>query len=73
MTTTMAPAPHEVIAAEYMEHKGLDARPFSVEKLDGQDCWYFYYELEDGRLELEVYYNKRESEWETTVTGFSSR
>jgi len=62
--------PHEQAALQYMTHKGYPSiEPFDVDALDDQPCWYFYYELPEGTLELEVYWNGRE--WETTVTTFT--
>jgi uncharacterized protein (DUF2141 family) len=64
-------APQETIARLFMDHKGYpDARPFETEKVADQPCWYFYYELPEGELELEVFYDKEMADWATTVTGF---
>ena len=62
--------PQDLAARQYMEHKGLGhLSPFDVEKLDDQPCWYYLYQLNDGTLELEVYWNGKE--WETTVCTFN--
>ncbi len=61
--------PQDVVASRFMSHKGYDIRPYDVEKLDGQPCWYYYYELPEGILELEVSWDGRD--WETLVTSFS--
>lgn len=63
--------PQELVAEQFMTHKGYgDIRPYDIDKLNDEPCWYFLYDLEDGAtLELEVFWNG--SEWETTVTGFS--
>lgn len=61
--------PQARAAAQYMMHKGLDVQPVDVQKLDGAPCWYFYYELPEGNLELEVYWNGRE--WNSLVTTFT--
>lgn len=63
--------PQAVVAQLFMAHKGLDLEPYDMEKLDGQPCWYFYYELPEGDLELEVYYDHETREWDTTVTTFT--
>lgn len=53
-----------------MEHKGYPGiEPFDVQHLDGKPCWYFIYQLPEGTLELEVFWNGRA--WETTVTTFT--
>jgi hypothetical protein len=65
------PHPEIVVAQWYMSHKGYpDIEAFQVDKLDDQDCWYFYYQLPEGVLELEVYYDHRKTDWETAVTAF---
>ena len=61
--------PQEQVAAQFMAHKGYGSvEPIDVTKLDHEPCWYFVYQLSEGRLELEVYWNG--SEWETLVTTF---
>jgi len=64
------PQPQELVAQDFMARKGLSIEPFDVTKLDGQDCWYFYYSLPQGALELEVYYDHDKQDWQTTVTAF---
>ena len=62
--------PHEQVAANYMAHKGYPLlEPYDVEKLEDQPCWYFLYELDEGILELEIFWNG--SDWEATVTTFT--
>lgn len=59
-------------AQQFMTHKGLShLKPIDVEQLEDQPCWYFLYELPEGVLELEVLYDERTNEWETTVSTFS--
>lgn len=61
--------PQERVADQYMQDKGYPwATPVDVQSLEGQPCWYFLYDLPEGRLELEV--NWSGNEWETTVTSF---
>lgn len=62
--------PHEQVAAQFMAHKGYgDIQPHSVEKLDNETCWYFYYQFPEGDLELEVYWDGHE--WDVLVSTFS--
>lgn len=64
-------APHVQVANLFMERKGYpDIRPVEMEKLYGQPCWYFVYELPEGVLELEVSWDKGRGEWDTLVTTF---
>lgn len=62
--------PQGRVAQQFMEHKGLgELKPYDMEKLDSTPCWYFYYELPEGTLELEVYWSERKG-WEPLVTAF---
>lgn len=63
-------SPQARVAQLFMAHKGLGhLEPIDVEKLDGEPCWYFCYQLPEGKLELEVAWH--DGEWQTTVTGFT--
>lgn len=63
-------ASHELAARQFMAHKGLGhIRPHAVEQLEGHSCWYFYYQLPEGELELEVFWN--DHEWDINVTAFT--
>lgn len=64
--------PFTLVAQEFMERKGYkDVFPAEVEPLEGDpDCQYFYYELDDGDLELEVSWNPKSGTWDTLVTAF---
>lgn len=54
-----------------MKRKGYtDVRPKWVVPIEGQECWYFFYELEEGNLELEV---RHDDDWRFRVTSFSRR
>jgi hypothetical protein len=65
------PQPQLLLAQWYMAHKGYpDLDPYEVDKLDDQDCWYFYYQLPEGILELEVYYDQADNDWQVAVTAF---
>lgn len=62
--------PQARVAQLYMDHKGLsEIRPHAVEKVDGQACWYFIYELPEGDLELEVSWEAAGG-WDAAVTSF---
>lgn len=65
-------SPEAQIAQHFMrETKGIrDAEPYDVDKLDDQPCWYFYYELPQGKLELEVFYDALIDDWKVSVTAF---
>lgn len=63
--------PQAQIAQHFMrETKGISISPHDVEKLDDQLCWYFYYTLPQGELELEVFYGEDVDDWFVTVTAF---
>jgi hypothetical protein len=54
-----------------MERKGLGSlKPWDVDKLDDIPCWYFYDELPEGKLELEVFWSPEDG-WRTMVTTFN--
>ena len=60
--------PQAVAAQHFMDHKGLGhLRPFEVDQLDDQPCWYFYYELPQGELEVEVFWDSIDG-WECRAT-----
>lgn len=62
--------PQSRAARQFMAHKGLaEVEPVREEKLEGQSCWYYEYDLPEGKLELEVFWNGRS--WETTVVTFT--
>ncbi len=53
----------------YMRHKGYkNVRPYEVDKVEGRPIWYFYYDLPDGDLELEVEWDPEDREWRWVVT-----
>ena len=63
-------SPQAQVAKQFMEHKGLgDVEPWDVDQVEGQHLYYFIYELPEGDLELEVFWNG--AEWVTTVTTFT--
>ena len=64
--------PQALVAQQFMRDKGYKRiEPCGVEQLDDQPCWYFLYQLPEGDLELEVFWNAATGEWETLVTCFS--
>lgn len=70
----MREAPQDQVAQDFMARKGYPGiEPYDVTKLEGQDCWYFYYQLPEGALELEVFYDATRRDWQTTVTAFPRR
>lgn len=59
-------------AQAYIRHKGYpDVVPCDVIEIEGQPCWYFYYDLPDGYLELEVQWLN--GDWAWSVTAFIER
>jgi hypothetical protein len=59
-------------AQDFMWKKGYpEIRPLGVVQVESQPCWYYYYELPEGVLELEVSeepdcrYNRRVSAFVT--------
>lgn len=63
--------PQDEVAHDFMVRKGYRSiAPYDVQKLDGQPCWYFLYDLPEGVLELEVFYDEDKQDWETMVTTF---
>lgn len=63
--------PQGLAAQQFMDHKGLGRMaPYDFDKLDDQPCWYFYYDLDEGDLELEVFWDELDG-WEVTVTTFT--
>jgi len=63
--------PQDEVASDFMRRKGYpDIKPYNVDKLEGQPCWYYLYDLPEGTLELEVSYD-RETGWNPYVTTFN--
>ena len=63
--------PQETAALRYMQNKGYgNVRPYDQDKIDGVPCWYFYYRLPEGDLELEVFFDEKRNDWVTTVSSF---
>lgn len=68
--TDDAETPQARAAQLFMDHKGLgEIKPYRDEKIEDEYCWYFYYRLPEGTLELEVAWE--DDEWNTTVTSFT--
>jgi len=64
--------PQEAAAQRYMQRKGYPGvRPYDQDKIEDMACWYFYYRLPDGDLELEVFFDYRKNDWTFTVSSFA--
>lgn len=51
----MTMTPEVEAARKYMAHKGYpDIDPLQVDRVEGEHCWYFLYQMPEGMLELEV-------------------
>lgn len=62
--------PQARVAQLFMEHKGLGSvQPYTFEKVEGEPTWYYYYDLPEGKLELEVAWDG--GAWDTVVTSFT--
>lgn len=69
---TVTDTPQGQVAQNYMIRKGYRGYyPIDIQELDGVPCWYFLYQLDEGLLELEVFWNDKKQEWETMVTSFT--
>lgn len=56
-------------AQQYMQRKGYgDVKPYGVIPVEDQNVWYYYYNLPEGTLELEVC--QLNGEWRWHVTAF---
>lgn len=63
--------PQALAAQTFMRHKGLGEHvPYEVEKLDDQPCWYFYYEVDGGTLEIEASWDPTDG-WDVMATAFA--
>lgn len=61
----MSTATARKAAIEFMRHKGYGgASPVEVEKIDGRDLWYFFFDLAEGTLELEVEWDGSKWLWD---------
>lgn len=62
---------HAKIAQEFMSAKGYSTiRPLGIQVVEGDECWYYYYELPEGLLELEVFYDPDARRYQRKVTAF---
>lgn len=57
-------------AQDFMRRKGYDLRPVHYLKIIDQNVWYYYYDLAEGLLELEVELDSDESPEAVKVTAF---
>lgn len=63
--------PQAAAARQFMSERKLGHLiPFDVERIEGEHCWYFYYDLPEGELELEVAWDSKVQKWEMAVTAF---
>lgn len=53
-----------------MKRKGYNLRPVHFQKILDQDVWYYYYDLDEGLLELEVEQGPWDNEGIAKVTAF---
>lgn len=64
---------HAKVAQEYMAVKGYpDIRPLGIQQVEGDQCWYYYYLLPEGLLELEVFYDDERQKYQRSVSTFLS-
>lgn len=63
-------SPQEMAACQFMAHKGYPgAQPYSVDAVEGRDCWYYTFKLPEGVLELEVEWDQAQG-WHVCVMDF---
>jgi hypothetical protein len=62
---------HAKVAQEYMAGKGYPSiRPLGLHAVEGDECWYFYYQLPEGLLELEVFFEPTSNKYRRRVAAF---
>lgn len=62
---------HAKTAQEFMSDKGYpDIRPVGVTQVEEDECWYYYYHLPEGLLELEVFQQNDDRRYHRRVTAF---
>ena len=60
---------HAKVAQEFMATKGYpEIKPLGLIPVEDDECWYFYYLLPEGLLELEVFQDG--SKYQRKVTAF---
>ena len=58
-------------AQDYMKHKGYrDIRPLGYIPIEGDECSYFYYEVPEGLIELEVAWDEAARKYLRKVASF---
>jgi hypothetical protein len=63
--------PQELVAKDFMSRKGYpELVPTETERVADSYCWYFYYDLPEGELDLEVTWNPETREWFAQVMDF---
>lgn len=66
------PSYAHMAAEAFMSNKGLGhLRPYAIEPLEDQPCWYFYYNVDGSTLELEVSWSHADG-WQVMVTTFAA-
>lgn len=56
------------VAHRFLTVKGFgNVKPLGF--IPGDGCWYFYYDLPDGLLELEVCHDRDRDTWSKAVVG----
>lgn len=62
---------HAKVAQEFMAAKGYpQIRPLGMQTIQGDNCWYFYYHLPEGLLELEIAQEPDGRRYSRKVTAF---
>lgn len=63
-------SPEYEVAAWYMRRKGLSRVPIKRVIRVATYCWYFYYDVDGGELELEVEWDPDSEEWDAKSTAY---
>lgn len=62
---------HARVAQKYMSAKGYpEIRPLGLLSVEDDECWYFYYHLPEGILELEISHDPLNTRYNRKVTAF---
>lgn len=62
---------HAKVVQEYMAGKGYpEIRPLGLIAIENDECWYYYYLLPEGLLELEVFRDPKTDRWHRSVASF---
>lgn len=63
-------SPQDEVARDFMQQRGYTQDPIEIEKVDGQTCWYYVYDVPEGELEIEVYWSS-DYGWDVSVSSFN--